>query len=46
MYGLAKSEAKSPGSVAKGKQMTLVWKRHNTLASGRVEVFKAQGFDD
>ena len=31
MYGLAKSEAKSPGSVVKGKQMTSVWKRCNTV---------------
>ncbi|KAF8222616.1 hypothetical protein L208DRAFT_1321469, partial [Tricholoma matsutake] len=46
MYGLANSEAKSPGSVVKGKQMTSVWKQHNTLASGRVEVFKAQCFND
>ena len=27
MYGIAKSEVKSPGSVARGKQMTSVWKQ-------------------
>jgi hypothetical protein len=31
MYGIAKSEAKNPGSVAKGKQMTGVWKRRSTV---------------
>ncbi|RDB22349.1 hypothetical protein Hypma_010544 [Hypsizygus marmoreus] len=45
MYNIAKSEDKNPGSVAKGKQMTTVWKRRSTLANGRTEVFKSHGFN-
>jgi len=33
MHGIAKSEAKNPGSVAKAKQMTGVWKRRSVVCN-------------
>ncbi|RDB18252.1 hypothetical protein Hypma_000603 [Hypsizygus marmoreus] len=45
MHDIAKLEAKSPGSIAKGKRFSTVYKRRSELTAGRLKVLMAQGFN-
>lgn len=38
MHGIAKAESKSPGRVAKDKQMTAVWKRRSDVSFDFIEI--------